>query len=122
MLVAAALALALAMSGVVWNRRPRLMTLKLSGFGDGDVWRTLVLESAIVLGVGCSIGALFGVLGQFMLTRWLSASTGFPTSYAPAVWLALTTFAGVTLVAVAVAALPGLAAARVAPTPTAPEH
>ncbi len=121
-LVAAALALALAMSGVVWNRRPRLMTLKLSGFGDGDVWRTLVLESAIVLGVGCSIGALFGVLGQFMLTRWLSASTGFPTSYAPAVWLALTTFAGVTLVAVAVAALPGLAAARVAPTPTAPEH
>ncbi|HZV74313.1 MAG TPA: ABC transporter permease [Conexibacter sp.] len=121
MLVAAALALALAMSGVVWSRRPRLMTLKLSGFTDGEVWRTIVLESAIVLGAGCSIGALFGLLGQFMLTSWLSASTGFPTSYAPAGWLALTTFAGVTVVAVAVAALPGFAAARVSPTPVAPE-
>ena len=114
MLVAAALALALAMSGVVWGRRPRLMTLKLSGFSDGEVWRTLVFESAIVLGVGCSIGAAFGLLGQFMLTRWLSATTGFPTVYAPAGWLALVTFAGVTAVAVGVAALPGLAAARVA--------
>jgi putative ABC transport system permease protein len=75
-----------------------------------------------VLGVGCSIGAAFGLLGQFVLTRWLSATTGFPTVYAPAGWMAFGAFAGVTLVAVGVAALPGLAAARVAPTPTAPEH
>ena len=121
-LVAAALALAVAMSGVVWGRRPRLMTLKLGGFSDGEVWRTLVLESSIVLGVGCSIGAAFGLLGQFMLTRWLSATTGFPTIYSPAGWLALGAFAGVTAVAVGVAALPGLAAARVSPTPAAPEH
>ncbi|HEX7290271.1 MAG TPA: FtsX-like permease family protein [Conexibacter sp.] len=115
-LVAAALALAAALGGVVWSRRPRLASLKLSGFGDGDVWRALMLESAIVLGIGCSIGALFGLYGQFMLTRWLSDSTGFPTAYAPAWTLALTTFAGVTVVAVAIAALPGFAAARVAPT------
>ena len=115
-LVAAALALAAAMGGVVWSRRPRLAALKLSGFGDGDVWRALLLESAIVLGIGCSIGALFGLCGQFMLTRWLTDATGFPTSYAPAGWLALATFAGVTLVAVAIAALPGYAAARVSPT------
>lgn len=121
-LVAAALALALAMSGVVWGRRPRLMTLKLSGFSDSEVWRTLVLESAIVLGAGCLLGALFGLLGQFMLTRWLSTTTGFPTVYACAGWLALGAFAGVTVVAVGVAALPGLAAARVAPTPAAPEQ
>ena len=99
----------------MWSRRPRLATLKLSGFADGDVWRTLMLESAIVLVIGCSIGALFGLYGQFMLTRWLSDSTGFPTAYAPAGWLALSTFAGITLVAVAIAALPGLAAARVSP-------
>ncbi len=114
-LVAAALALAAAMGGVVWSRRPRLASLKLSGFSDGDVWRALTLESAIVLGIGCSIGALFGLYGQYMLTRWLSDSTGFPTDYAPAGVLALTTFLGVTLVAVAIAALPGLAAARVSP-------
>jgi putative ABC transport system permease protein len=114
-LVAAALALAAALGGVVWSRRPRLASLKLSGFSDGDVWRALMLESAIVLGIGCSIGALFGLYGQFMLTRWLSDSTGFPTAYAPAWVLALSTLAGITLVAVAIAALPGFAAARVSP-------
>ena len=118
-LVAAALALAAALGGVVWSRRPRLASLKLSGFSDGDVWRALMLESAIVLGIGCTIGALFGLYGQFMLTRWLSDSTGFPTAYAPAWALALSTLAGITLVAVAIAALPGFAAARVSPA-TAP--
>ncbi len=112
-LVSAALALAAALGGVVWSRRPRLASLKLSGFSDGDVWRALTLESAIVLGIGCSIGALLGLYGQYMLSRWLSDSTGFPTAYAPAWLLALSTFAGVTLVAVAIAALPGFAAARV---------
>jgi putative ABC transport system permease protein len=120
-LVAAALALAAALGGVVWSRRPRLASLKLSGFGDGDVWRALMLESAIVLAIGCSIGALFGLYGQFMLTRWLSDSTGFPTAYAPAWELALSTLAGITLVAVAIAALPGFAAARVSPAATALE-
>jgi putative ABC transport system permease protein len=114
-LVAAALALAAALGGVVWSRRPRLASLKLSGFSDGDVWRALMLESAIVLSIGCSIGALFGLYGQFMLTRWLSDSTGFPTAYAPAWTLALTTFAGITAVAVAIAAAPGFAAARASP-------
>jgi putative ABC transport system permease protein len=121
-LVAAALALAAAMGGVVWSRRPRLATLKLSGFTDGEVWRALVLESAIILGIGCSIGALFGLCGQFMLTRWLEHSTGFPTSYSTAGWLALTTFAGVSLVAVAIAALPGWIAARVPPTTSFQEN
>jgi putative ABC transport system permease protein len=120
-LVAAALALAAALGGVVWSRRPRLASLKLSGFSDGDVWRALMLESAIVLGIGCSIGALFGLYGQFMLTRWLSDSTGFPTAYAPAWLLALSTLAGITLVAVAIAALPGFAAARVSPATASAE-
>lgn len=115
-LIAAALALAAAMGGVVWNRRPRLAALKLGGFDDGDVWRTLVLEGAIVLSVGCSVGALFGLYGQLVLTRWLASTTDFPTSYATAGWLALSTFAAVTLVAVAIAAVPGFLAARVSPT------
>ena len=102
---------------------PASCALKLSGFGDGEVWRTLVLESAIVLGIGCSIGAVFGLLGQFMLTRWLGDVDRLPDAATrrPA-GSRLATFAGVTLVAVGVAALPGLAAARVAPTPAAPEH
>jgi putative ABC transport system permease protein len=120
-LVAAALALAAAMGGVVWSRRARLAALKLSGFGDAEVWRALVLENALVLGIGCSIGAVFGLCGQFMLTRLLADATDFPTSYAPAGWLALATFAGVTVVAVAIAALPGYLAARVSPVASAYE-
>lgn len=116
MLVAAALALAAAMGGVVWSRRSRLAALKLSGFSDGEVWRALVLENALVLGIGCSIGAVFGLCGQFMLTRLLADATDFPTSYAPAGWLALATFAGVSIVALAIAALPGYMAARVPAT------
>jgi putative ABC transport system permease protein len=115
MLVAAALALAAAIGGVIWNRRERLAALKLSGFSDGDVWRALVLENALVLGIGCSIGAVFGLVGQFMLTRLLADATDFPTSYVPAGWLALGTFAGVTAVAVLIAAFPGYFAARVSP-------
>jgi putative ABC transport system permease protein len=115
-LVAAALAMATAMAGVVWLRRPRLATLKLSGFSDTDVWRALLIESTIVLGIGCSIGALFGLYGQLMLTRWLRDSTGFPTNYATAGTLALSAFASVTFVAVAIAALPGYFAARTPPT------
>lgn len=118
-LVAAALALAAAMGGVVWNRRARLAALKLTGFGDGEVWRALVIENALVLGIGCSIGAAFGLAGQFMLTQLLADTTDFPTSYVPAVSLALLILISITLVAVAIAALPGYFAARVPPTANA---
>lgn len=114
-LVAAAIAMAAAMSGVVWLRRPRLAALKLTGFDDGAVWRMLVTESLVVLGVGCSLGALFGLYGQLMLTSWLRDETGFPTSYALAGSLALSIFAAVTIVAVLVAAVPGYLAARTSP-------
>ena len=121
MLVAAALAIAAAIGGVIWNRRARLAALKLSGFSDGEVWRALVLENALVLGIGCSIGAAFGLCGQFMLTRLLADATDFPTSYVPAGWLALGTFTGVTIVAIVIAALPGYLAARVSPAASAYE-
>ncbi|MGB2709999.1 MAG: FtsX-like permease family protein, partial [Conexibacter sp.] len=114
-LVAAAIAMAAAMAGVVWLRRPRLAALKLTGFDDGTVWRMLLLESSVVLGVGCSIGAIFGLYGQLMLTRWLRDVTGFPTAYATAGMLALAIFAAVTFVAVLVAAVPGYLAARTPP-------
>ena len=113
-LVSAALALAAAMGGVVWQPAPAARVAQADGFerrptcGARCRWRARSL-----LGIGCSIGALLGLYGQYMLSRWLSDSTGFPTAYAPAWLLALSTFAGVTLVAVAIAALPGFAAARV---------
>jgi putative ABC transport system permease protein len=113
--IAAILALAAAMGAVLWQRRPRLAQLKLSGFRDVEVWRALLFETSIVLGIGCSIGAATGLLGQALLARALEFATGFPVEYAAAATLALIVLCGIALVATAVTAVPGWVAARVPP-------
>lgn len=114
-LIAAVLALAAAMGGVLWQRRPRLAGLKLSGFHDGPVWRALVLETGVVLAVGCTVGAVCGLYGQAVLARALERVTGFPVQYAPDIPLAVAVLLGIALVATAVTAFPGYLAARVPP-------
>lgn len=114
-LLAAALAMAAAVGATVWQRRTRLATLKLSGFDDAGVWRALMTESALIIVMGCATGAVFGLLGQEVMTRWLSRSTGFPTAYAPAAALAVGIVAAVTALAVLITAVPGRLAARVSP-------
>jgi putative ABC transport system permease protein len=114
--IAAALAMAAATGGMVWQRRRRLAALKLDGFDDGTVWRALLLESALLLGTGCLAGALLGLCGQQLLDRQLATVTGFPVVHTVSVGLALVSFALVTAVAVTIAGLPGYLAARVAPS------
>ncbi len=63
-LIAAVLAMAAAMGNMVWQRRPRLAKLKLEGFPRAELWRTILLESLLLLGVGCVSGAVFGLYGQ----------------------------------------------------------
>ena len=53
LLIAAALAVASALSAAIWQRRARLASLKIQGYDTAQLWRALLLESAIVLGVGC---------------------------------------------------------------------
>ncbi|HEY4276684.1 MAG TPA: ABC transporter permease [Conexibacter sp.] len=114
-LVAAILAMAIAMGGVVWQRRPSLGSLKVDGFTEGELWRGLLLESAVLLGGGCLIGALFGLGGQVLLDRTLRAVTGFPVFYAPAIGTAAAIFALVLLAALAILAVPGRIAVNVRP-------
>ena len=64
LLIAAALAVAAALSAAIWQRRPRLASLKIQGYDTVQLWRALLLESAIVLGVGCAVGALTGIYGH----------------------------------------------------------
>jgi putative ABC transport system permease protein len=119
--IAAVLAMAAAMGAMIWQRRMRLADMKVDGFSRTVLWRALLWESMILLGLGCGLGAAFGMFGQLLLTRALSVVTGFPVIESSPVQAALGNFALITLVAVAIVALPGYVAARVRPTVGMPE-
>jgi putative ABC transport system permease protein len=114
-LIAAALAMAAAMGAMIWQRRPRLAGMKVDGFDQGELWRALLCESALLLGAGCSIGAVFGLYGQLLLSHALVSVTGFPVVFSIGVPIAIGIFAIVTTIAVAIAALPGYLATQVKP-------
>ena len=77
-LIAAVLAMAGAMGSMIWQRRPQLAYIKRQGYKRGVLWRALLCESALLLGAGCSLGALFGIYGQLLLSHALASVTGFP--------------------------------------------
>ncbi len=112
-LIAAILAMATAMGAMIWQRRPLLADMKVDGFGKGVLWRSLLVESALLLGVGCSIGTLFGLCGQLLLSHALAVVTGFPVVTSIGALVALGSLLAVTSVAVAIVAVPGYLAARV---------
>lgn len=112
-LIGAILATAAAMSANVWQRRGALADVRIQGFGLWQVWTSLLTETALLLGIGCAVGAAFGLGGQLLLTRWLNLATGFPAAYSPAIPLAVVLFAVVAFVALLVIAVPGYLAARV---------
>jgi putative ABC transport system permease protein len=114
-LIAAVLAMAAAIGNMIWQRRARLAQLKLDGFSDLVVWRTLMLESILVVGSGCSIGAVFGLYGQILGSHAILSVTGFPVVFSFGLLLALGSLALVTAVAVAITAVPGYLVARVRP-------
>ncbi|HWY18233.1 MAG TPA: FtsX-like permease family protein [Solirubrobacteraceae bacterium] len=113
LLIAAGLAIAAALSAAVWQRRSRLASLKVQGYDSGQLWRALLLESVITVGVGCTVGAAVGVYGHALAGRWLKLTTGFPAPFAVAPTQMALTLALITVVALTVIAIPGLAAARV---------
>lgn len=113
LLIAAAFAVASALSASIWRRRPQLASLKVQGYDRHQLWRSLLLESAVVLGVGCAVGAALGIYGHALATRWLVLSTGFQAHFSPAVPQLLLDFLLVAGIGLIVVALPGLAAARV---------
>ncbi len=112
LLIAAALAVASALSAAIWQRRARLASLKIHGYDTGQLWRALLLESTIVLGIGCAVGALAGIYGHALASRWLRLQTGFPAPFEVGLGRVLLTLALLAAIALAVIALPGLLAAR----------
>ncbi len=115
-LVAAVLAMAAAMGAMIWQRRRRLADMKVDGFGKGILWRALLIESALLLGGGCSTGAVLGLYGQLLLTHALAVVTGFPVVYSLGALAAISNFGLVTVVALVILAVPGYLAACVRPS------
>ncbi|MGH2854347.1 MAG: FtsX-like permease family protein, partial [Solirubrobacteraceae bacterium] len=116
LLITGALAIAASLSAAIWQRRSRLAAMKTWGYDHLQLWRSLLLESAIVLAIGCANGTILGVYGHELADRWLRLTTDFPAPFAvggPQVLIPLAVVAGIAL---AVIALPGLAAAQVSPS------
>jgi putative ABC transport system permease protein len=114
-LIAAVLSMCVAMGDLVWQRRSRLAAMKVDGLRENVLWRALLLESALLLGCGCFIGALFGLYAQPLLGYALASVTGFPVVFYLRVVLAIEMLTLVSAVAVAILAIPGRMAARVSP-------
>jgi putative ABC transport system permease protein len=114
-LIATVLAMSVAMGTMIWQRRPRLARMKAQGYEPGVLWRALLCESALLLGAGCSIGAVFGIYGQLLISHALASVTGFPVVFSVGALIAISSSVLVSAVAVAILALPGYRAAGVPP-------
>ncbi len=111
--IAAVLAMAAAMSAMIWQRRPRLAKLKLEGFPRQELWATILFESLLLLAVGCSIGAVFGLYGEQLADHALAEVVNFPVVYSLTLLTALQSLAVVIAAALVILAIPGYLASRV---------
>ena len=114
-LIATVLAMSIAMGTMIWQRRPRLARMKVQGYQSGTLWRALLFESGLLLGAGCSIGAVFGIYGQVLISHALATVTGFPIVFSAGALVAISSFALVSVIAVAIVGLLGYRAAAVPP-------
>lgn len=112
-LIAAALAVAAALSATIAQRRPRLAALKVQGYSTAQLWGAVLIESSLTILSGLILGAVLGVAGHALAGRYLQLTTGFPAPFAPGAGQALLTLALFTAIALAVIAIPGRVAARV---------
>jgi putative ABC transport system permease protein len=116
LLISAALAVAAVLSASIWQRRARLASLSAQGFDHMQLWRAVVLESGVAVAIGCGAGALLGLYGHALASRWLERSTGFPAPFSlglSSILLAPAVVAGCTLV---LAGALGYRSARVPPS------
>jgi putative ABC transport system permease protein len=121
-LIAAMLAIVGAMGAMIWQRRDLIAFIKCHGYQEGVLWRWLLCEAAVLLVVGCSIGALFGVYAQLLGSHFLASVTGFPIVFNTEGVAAISSFGLVSVVALAVVALPGYLVVRVPPKTTSPAY
>jgi putative ABC transport system permease protein len=115
LLLISAIALASAISAAIYQRRGRLASLKAQGFVRRQLWRGVLLETAVVLGIGSVSGAILGFYGHALADRYLRVSTSFPAPFSLTVLQTFLTLVAVVGASLAAVALPGYAAAGVSP-------
>ncbi|HEY3865690.1 MAG TPA: ABC transporter permease [Solirubrobacteraceae bacterium] len=113
--IAAILALATALASAIWQRRASLAELRLTGVRPARLRRILLLEATLLLGAGCITGAIVGVYGQAVIDGYPRNVTGFPLVTLTAGPRPLELLALVIAIVLALVAVPGFLAARVAP-------
>jgi putative ABC transport system permease protein len=112
LLVAAAVAVAMAMSATIRERRPQLAAYAIEGWSRAALWRALMFETVLILLAGCLAGAATGTYGHYLLGRWLEQVTSFPAPWSWSPAAALPVCALLAGVALLVTALPGYLAAH----------
>jgi putative ABC transport system permease protein len=115
MLIAGVLAVAGAMGSLIWQRRERVAAIRVQGYRPWILWMWLCCESALMLGIGCSLGVIFGVGGQLLLSHALVKVTGFPIALGVETRAAELSVLWVGAVAFAIIAVPGYLVANVDP-------
>ncbi len=113
LLLTATLALAAALSTVIYQRRAQFVALKEDGFDRWQLWRGFLIEAGVLVSIGCADGAILGIYGHALANRYLRLSTGFPAPFGLGVLHVVLTLLIVAGVFLAVIALPGYAAAGV---------
>jgi putative ABC transport system permease protein len=121
-IIAAILAVIAAMTAMIWSRREQIATLKCHGIQEGVLWQSLLWESAVVLTAGCLVGAILGLYAQLLGSHFLSVVTGFPIQFNIELVAAITSFALVIVLTVAVLAIPGYRVVRVPPSTVSPAN
>jgi predicted lysophospholipase L1 biosynthesis ABC-type transport system permease subunit len=111
-----------AMGAMIWQRRDLIAFIKVQGYEEDTLWRWLLCEAAVLLTVGCLTGAAFGLYGQLLSSHALAAVTGFPIVFNVGGLAAIYSIAGVSIVALAVVALPGYLVVRVPPNMASPAY
>lgn len=122
LLLTAALALAAALWTAIHQRRTRLRSLKEDGFAHRQLWRGLLIESGVVLGIGCIDGVVLGFYGHALADRFLRLGTGFPAPFSIGFLQAFVTLVVVVGIAMAVIALPGYSAAGISTETPQPQE
>jgi putative ABC transport system permease protein len=116
LLVTGGVAIAASLGAAIWQRRQKLASMKVGGYDRAQLWRSLLLECTVLLGIGGLVGAAGGVSGHALASRYLRATTGFPAPFSlDAAAIAFVVLAVVAIALGAIAVL-GIAAASVPPT------
>jgi ABC-type antimicrobial peptide transport system permease subunit len=110
------MAIAASLGAAIWQRRQRLASMKVGGFDRAQLWRSLLLECAVLLGIGGLVGAAGGLSGHALASRFLRATTGFPAPFSfDVAAIVFVVFVVAAIALLAIAAL-GVAATSVPPT------